>query len=415
MRKQAIYIILFVIAAAVAVLVIVSNNKKEKVFDERITLRQRDKIPYGSKIAYESLPYIFPTATISVNKDEPGYWDSLSSYSDKQALIIISPQFWASEFELNKMLRFVENGNDVFISTRMLSDDAHDIFKIESSAINTTTMEDWDGKKMIDRLYLNLVNPPFGEKKRFTYDGQKFNSWILNYDSSVTDVLGTDELDRTNFIHLKAGKGNFYIHLAPLAFSNYFLLHRDNMLYYENALSVISPDVKTVVWDEYYLNKRYYYESPQSENDNKGWMNVLFEYPGLKWALLIAILGLLLFVLMEMRRKQRYIPVVSKPKNESLDFVKTIGRLYYDKGDHVNLSKKMAAYFLEHVRNRYKLSTSILDEEFIKKLQFKTGYEEAEIRNIVSFIQKLSSTSSISEKQLADFHKKLESFYQSNN
>ena len=71
-----------------------------------------------------------------------------------------------------------------------------------------------------------------------------------------------------------------------------------------------------------------------------------------------------------MRRKQRYIPVVAKPKNDSLDFVKTIGRLYYDKGDHKNLSRKMGAFFLEHVRSRYKLPTGTLNEEFINNSYF---------------------------------------------
>ena len=33
----------------------------------------------------------------------------------------------------------------------------------------------------------------------------------------------------------------------------------------------------------------------------------------------------------------------------------------------------MAAYFLEHVRNRYKLATGTLDDDFIKNLQYKSG------------------------------------------
>ena len=127
--------------------------------------------------------------------------------------------------------------------------------------------------------------------------------------------------------------------------------------------------------------------------------------------MLTAIFTLLLYVVMEMRRKQRYIPVVTKPRNDSLDFVKTIGRLYYDKGDHKNLCRKMAAYFLEHVRNRYKLATGNLGDDFVKNLQFKTGYEESEIRGIVSYIKWLDESQAVSQNQLTDFHKQLESFY----
>ena len=180
------------------------------------------------------------------------------------------------------------------------------------------------------------------------------------------------------------------------------------MRYYEDVLSVISPRTKKIVWDEYFLTKRNTYDPPR---DRKGWLGTLFSYPEMKWALLIAIFALLLYVLLEMRRKQRYIPVVTKPSNESLDFVKTVGRLYFDKGDHKNLCRKMAAYFLEHVRNRYKLSTVELNEDFIKNLQFKTGLDETELRSIVFFIKDLDNTPAISEHQLAYFHKQLESFY----
>jgi hypothetical protein len=172
-------------------------------------------------------------------------------------------------------------------------------------------------------------------------------------------------------------------------------------------LSVISPDVNKVVWDEYYLNK-IQRERPQKK---QGWLSVLFRYPALKAALLTSILALLLYVLLEMRRKQRYIPVVSKPKNDSLNFVKTIGRLYYDKGDHKNLCRKMSAYFLEHIRNKYKLPTGTLDEVFISNLKYKSGAEETAIREIVTFINHLEATPAVSSNQLTGFHKKLDAFY----
>src|SRR5262249_2411564 len=113
----------------------------------------------------------------------------------------------------------------------------------------------------------------------------------------------------------------------------------------------------------------------------------------------------------EMRRKQRIIPVIAKPRNDSLEFVKTIGRLYHEKRDNKNLAKKMAAYFLEHIRNRYKLSTNRLDDEFIMSLGRKTAQPGDNIMEIVSFINNIDETDEIADPQLADFHKKLEEFY----
>lgn len=376
--------------------------------DERITFRKIDKIPYGMYVAYQNLKYLFPNASISDNKLEPGYWDSLSTFESKQALIIITPQFFANEFEMKKLIAFAESGNDVFISTPDISTEAENILNCKTSLINASTMLDSAGNIM-DTLAVSLYNPPFIDNSIYGYPGVKYNAWFYQKDSSTTELLGGNNFKELNFIHLHAGKGNFYVQLAPMAFSNYFLLHGKNMAYYENVLSVISPDVRKIVWDEYYLNKTYNYSNLDDNGAN--WLRILFGFPGLKAALLTAIFTIVLFVLIEMRRKQRYIPVMEKPRNDSLDFVKTIGRLYYDKGDHKNLCRKMGAYFLEHIRNRYKLSTGTLDEDFIKSLQFKTGCSEQDVRGIVSFIKYLDDAPAITDSELTDFHKQLESFY----
>jgi hypothetical protein len=196
-----------------------------------------------------------------------------------------------------------------------------------------------------------------------------------------------------------------------MAFSNYFLLHKNNMRYYENVLSVIKPGVTKVLWDEYYLNKKRLSSDRKNDDNKKGWFASLMAYPSFRAGFWTLIGFLVLYVLLEMRRKQRVIPVITKPKNDSLDFVKTIGRLYYEKNDHKNLSKKMAAYFLEHIRSRYKLPTNRLDEEFIKKLQYKSDYDEKELLKIVSFINFIDDAPGISDSQLAGFHKQLEAFY----
>ncbi len=403
LKKYLPYSLALLLSAAIIVLVLTGNNG-ERELDQRVTLRRQDKIPYGSYVAFNNLPYLFPRATIYTDRREPGYWDSLSIYNANQAFIVISNKFFASESELKKLMTFVEHGNDVFISTRYFSAAADAVFHCNSSSYDLSLFSD---EVMADSLRIFLSEPPFEQASSYVYPGKKFDSYFDKIDSSATRVLGFDESGRANFIHLRAGKGNFYLHMEPLAFSNYFLLHKNNMEYYEKVLSMIRPEITRVVWDEYYLNKRY----GESERRRKGWMAVLFSYPALKAAMLTAIFTLLLYVLIEMRRKQRFIPLITRTRNETLEFVKTIGRLYYDKGDHKNLCRKMAAYFLEHVRNRYKLAPASLGEDFVKNLQFKTGCPEAEIRGIVSYIKWLDETPAVNHLQLIQFHKQLEAFY----
>lgn len=403
MKKFIPYILIGLLLTAILVLFFTSENEKARYFDDRVTMQKRDKIPYGAFVAYEGLKDIFPKAVITSARQEPGYWDSLSNYEGNQALIIVSPNFNASEFEMQKLIRFMEEGNDVFISTMSLSYDVTQMLKCDINAANGL-MYYFDQSEGTDLLSVSLAKPPF-QNQSYTYPGKRYDFYFYKMDTAVTTVLGYDKNKNPNFIHLKAGSGNLYVHLAPMAFSNYFLLHKNNITYYENALSVISPNTTRIVWDEYYRTKR------QGERKKSNWLTGFLKYPALKWALLTALLALLVYVLLEMRRKQRHIPVIKKPVNDSLEFVKTIGRLYHDKSDHRNLSKKMSAYFLEHIRNRYKLSTSDLDEVFEKNLHAKTGVAREEINGIVSFIRQLDTVDTVSDRQLAWFHKQLETFY----
>ncbi len=410
MKRALPYILVAVLTIAVLFLYFTGRSGRKRQFDERVTLKRQDKIPYATFVAFRQLPQMFPDAQIRVNKKEPGFWDSVSVYDNRQAFICITDRFEADEAELNKLLDFARTGNDVFISARYISDAVDEFFGCgnNSSIYAINTGED----EYEPRFSLNT--PPFRDTVNFQYPGRSFYSYFSKVDESRTQVLGFDENGHPDFIRLQAGSGNFYLHLEPLVFSNYFLLHKNNIGYYEKVMSLIQPDVKSVIWDEYYLNKRM--KDPSSRP--KGWMSVLMNMKNaegerpFRAAFWLLILLLVLYVLMEMRRRQRIIPVVRKPSNDSLDFVKTIGRLYYDRSDHRNLCRKMSAYFLEYVRSNYKLPTGLLNEDFIRLLHFKSGVEEKEITEIVTFINQLDHGAAVNERQLASFHKRLESFYQ---
>lgn len=405
MKKFLPYIIIGVVVLLIA-WVALSTEKNRHVFDERISFNRRDKIPYGLYIAYNNLPHVFPNASITINRKQPEYWDSVNTYSDKQALLIIVPSFRANEFEMRRLINFIENGNTVFISTAMVSYEVQsmlhceipDVFDINDNlSLNNGT----------DSFSVSLVNPPFSQKDQYGCPGRRFESYFSKYDSGISTVFGNGIYILPDLIRFKAGKGNLYFHLTPLAFSNYFLLYNQNIRYYNKVLSLIPGDTKKVVWDEYFLYKRF---SGRNDGD-KSIFSALMSQRSFRAALLLLIILLGLYILQEMRRKQRIIPAVGKPRNDSLEFVKTIGRLYYEKRDNKNLAQKMVAYFLEHVRNRYKLSTASPGEDFIISLQRKTGQPEDNIRKIVSFINGLDKEETISNEQLAGFHTRLEEFY----
>lgn len=403
MKKYGTYVIAALVVILLGSLIIASSKKRTRRMDERITLRQADKIPYGTSAAKNLLPSLFPHASIYFNKAYPAYWDSINTNDANQAVILVADHFNADDDELSRLFSFVKEGNYVFIVARSFSYDAIGYFHF---SYNENSLEQLLNASD-DSLQVKLEKPFFASDKLYVYPGKKYESSFYSVDTLHTRILGRTKDGQPNFIQMNAGKGSVLVHIAPLAFSNYFILHNNNVEYYENALSVIPSTVDKILWNEYYLAK------PRSSDDKEpNWLGVLMKYPAFKWGLLTGILTLVLFVLLGMRRRQRMIPAFEKPKNDSLDFVKTLGRLYYDKKDHKNLAKKMGAYFLDHVRSRYKLSTQVLDEDFVQSLHNKSGYSTGELRQVIGFINDLDNLPAITEGQLSHFHRQVELFYQ---
>jgi hypothetical protein len=398
LKKNLPYILGALALAVLLALLFSAPKSKTKRFDERITFRQKDKIPYGTFVAAELLQHMFPKAAISIDKKDPGNWDRISTTGTNQVVFLMARSFEPEEYELSRLADFVHRGNYVFIIAKSLSYEAAKYFNVnDNERFFYLTSE--------DSLSLSLNEKYFQTADTFIYPGKKFDSYFTSIDSTKTLSLGKDLNGSANFLQLQAGSGKLFLHLAPMAFTNYFILHKNNIQYFQKALSVIPEDVDQVLWNEYYLTQH-----KQQKEEEPGVLRVLWQYPSFRWGLLTAIGTLLLFVLLEMRRKQRFIPNWSKPKNDSLDFIRTIGRLYYDKKDHHNLARKMSSHFLDHVRSRYKMATEDLDKNFVQELQLKSNYPANDIEKIVDDIRYVNE-GVVSEHQLVSFYHRLEAFY----
>jgi hypothetical protein len=404
MKKFVPYLIIVGVLALVTLLVILGNHKRTRQMDERITLKEKDKVPYGFAAAKELSASLFPHASFYSDANVPGYWEDISMNSTNQAVILAAGYFNADDIELSRIMRFAKNGNYVFIIAQSFSEEAQGAFHFTYGQDGLSFFGDGG-----DSLRIRLMKSYFPNDSLFVYPGKKFESWFENLDTAHTVVLGRNEIN-PNFVRFDYGDGSVFIHSAPLAFSNYFILHKNNIHYFEQAMSVIPSNVNKLVWNEYYLVNR----GPRNRNENRepNWLSVLLRYSEFKWGFGTLLFLLVLWLLLNSRRRQRMVPAHPKPKNDSLDFVKTMGRLYYDRRDHQNLARKMSVYFLEHVRSTYKLPTHTLDEQFAEALQFKSGYRSEDLNELISFVQYLRNDGSVNEQQLINFHNRLESFYQ---
>jgi hypothetical protein len=298
--------------------------------------------------------------------------------------------------EINAILNFVGEGNHVFISAFQFSDSLLHTLKLKP-APSFYDFED------ADSLQVSVNNPVSYDSLAFAYPGSSYDNWFISLDSQYTTILGRDVKGRPNLVKFGyKGGGSLFLHFAPMAFTNFFLLHKQNKDYYDNTLSYLPASVKEVIWDEYFRYDR--------TRDFSAFQYILHSRP-LSWAFWLCLLLFALIYLFESKRKQRLVPVIPGLRNTSLDFVKTIGRLYYQRRDNHNLALKMAAHFLDQVRTRYNLPVTTPDENFVERLSYKTGYSREALQDLVADIQRLQIESNLSDEDLMAFHRKIDTFY----
>ena len=119
----------------------------------------------------------------------------------------------------------------------------------------------------------------------------------------------------------------------------------------------------------------------------------------------------MLYLIFRGKRKQRVIPILEKNKNTSLEFISTIGRLYFLRNNHKDLAHQKMRLFLAFVRERYHINTKDLDHSFVKSLAAISEVAEERIDQIVLMSNNVSGGSFISDATLIDFHKKIDYFY----
>lgn len=395
MKKQG---IIWILLLCLAPFMFGCTSIGNKELNKRVTLKRTDKIPYGTYVAFENLKYLFPGAEIEINKISPSNYKAFTytyGYSsvdtDKEHTLymIISPYFSPNVREYNALMRFIGQGNHVFVSAAYWGREFSDSMKIDVSPSFT------------DSLWTMVQNPVTYDSLAFTYPGDNSGGYFTKYDSAYANILGRNEKGRVNFIkHSYQGGGSLYMHASPLAFTNFYLLHKTNNSYYNNVFSYLPKKVKQIEWDEYFRYGRQFSS-----------LQVIMENPGLRAAFWIVLAVFGLIFLFDSKRKQRIIPVIPPLKNASLDFVKTVGRLYYNYRDNKNLGLKMTAHLLDHIRSRYNIPTSQLDENFAFTLAGKSGYDTAALQKMLYMAKWMHDSPRITETELMEFHKMTEDFY----
>ena len=387
-------IYIFLLILILVGIIIIDSNKKEPI-DWRPSYSLREKIPFGLYVFdQESKTFFNPQKIKKFGETPYEFFDQYynvddSTYSVSGTFLHIDNSFTIDDISVDELLYFVSHGNNAFISCAEFPKKLADSLHFETAQSNS----------FLDSIQFKTVQNH--DTNHYYFNKGVNDAYFYKIDSTTTSILGTQSnskgITQTNFVRIPYKNGVFYLHLQPVAFTNYYLLQK-NAQYTEKILGYITPN-ETIYWNVNQYENQDLSESP---------LRYILSKPDLRWAWYLSLISLLFFMIFNAKRRQRIIPIKEPLKNTTVDFTKTIGNLYYQEKDHQNIAEKKIIFLLEKIRNEYYIDTFNLDDTFINRLHQKTGKDRIVIENVVQLIKKIRNQSQTTEKELIIFNELLE-------
>jgi hypothetical protein len=393
LRKDWKYIVYIGLAIALYATV---NLLAPKQFNWTVTLAHDDKDPYGTFVFNEVLPSIFEKHEVTLSNQT--IYELKDSLLDNKNLVIVASSFSGDKPDSEVLLERVSKGGTVFISASYFWGHFADTLQVATYDYAFST-EDGTILHQNDTSHLKFANALMDTTQHFEFKTGDIPNFFRRFDTTRTTVIARNFNNQPVTIRVNYGKGNFVLNCTPLALTNIYMLSENNYQFVSSTISYLPQ--RDVIWTEYYQLGRRESASP---------LRFILSNESLSWAYYLTIGAILIFMLFEAKRKQRIIPIVKPLANTSLEFVSTIGNLYYQHGDHKNMAEKKVNYLLDQIRSRYFLRTTEINDDFISQLASKSRNPKDEVLALFSTINYISSSTIISPGQLVDLNEKIEKF-----
>jgi hypothetical protein len=438
---------------------------RPKPLDWSPTLSNKDKIPYGTYVVYDALPQVLGTDSVAgvrvpiynqlLGTEEPNLQqgrpinvtfarDSAASepasdtteteasdpdeandlaaaeteaatlplVATRASYIFINQGFNASRLETAALLRFVAQGHDVFIAAEDFGSERRgflaDTLGLRTYPADTSRRlpRPVPGLPRRDSVGLHLLRTRPG----LAATSYRFGAAVAGYRLAFTKrrphqgaTLAADEHGRPVLVRLDHGRGHFYLCSVPLAFGNYWVLRPHTADFAFAALSYL-PAGRPAWWDEY---------QKQGRIGEQSVLRVVLAHPALRTAYYLLLLGAVLFVLVEARRRQRIIPTLKPLPNTTLLFMRTVAGLYQQGRNHAQIAEKKVALFLDYLRTRFQEpAPDLADEDFRERLSQKAGVPRPRIDELVRLINFTRTAPAVTDRELLILSRAIRDFKQ---
>lgn len=396
-----------------------SNRKVESINWEK-DYNSESKHPYGTYFIREILQEGLPNHTVKdIDVSVEEYFDSTDLQIDAEEVtyMFVGKSLNLFPSEVQDLLDFVDAGNNIFIAAEFLparlldnlfinynGDDYFD-YTSDTSIVLSFNSENFPNE-------YNLIN--------WEKDKPKTRRWrYVNYGISYTNgsVRGKAKY-RPCFIEFEYGGGKILLHTVPQAFTNKYLSTNQGREYVEIVLSYFPNSA--ILFDNYttgvYENELMEIDHNNSNGSSGRWLssdssfNFLLSNMQLRWAYLLIIFAVVLFIVFRGKREQKIIPTTQSNDNSSLEFTETIARLYLKQNQHNKLIVHMEKIFKNKMRAKYFVAYND-DVSYTKRLAQKSGVEEEEIKALLKHFKGGKNITAVSDEYLVNLYKRLNDFY----
>ena len=392
---------------AVVFIFFLAQQTREDKHDWRELYTQTSDEPYGTSVLSNVLKDHFGKGHYSIINKAPRQLLASQDSNGIRNYIFIGYEMYVGQEDIDTLLSFVNKGNQAFIASEVIPDELSTALNLCNSGIEAQLSD--------SVLLFNLCHPSLASMKGWPFHYEyraehKPYQWsYFHFDPSCDSLANYEKLgyfttDKMNFIRIPYGKGWFYLHLNPIVFTNLFLIQESGVAYAERIFTHL-PKGKTV-WNEPV-------KLPHSQDGpSRSPLSYLLSRTAFRWAWYTMLLTIAAYFLFRAIRKQRIIPVILPNENTSLEFIQTVGALYYQQHDHQKLCIQKMKLFLLFIRDKYYLPTNIPDAKLIVKIAAKSKVSELDISKIFSHYQSLKNTViQVDANDLIAFHKQLDYFY----
>lgn len=371
-----------------------------KKLDWRPSFSKDHSIPYGAEALYKGVEGLFGKEKMIVSDQELATLLKNDSILNTH-LIIIAQEFLPDSLSVTRLMDFIAKGNVAFIAAEFFNQRLEDSLGVFINNMGLL-MENMEG----GGIEVTLNHKNFESAPSFQFKPSITQAYFQLADSLNSQITSLGKAGKeANFIRIKKGKGEIFLHGFPSAFTNYYFLKEETRSYLEGCFSYLSS-AETVIWDEYY--------KPLKELGSQSPLGVLLAYPSFRWAYWLTLTGVGMYILFHGKRRQRAIPILTSPRNEQINFIKTLGSLYYKKGNHKNLIDKKLQVFKEYLASVYGMKDIAFTTQEAKLLHEKSGKDFHLIDRVFEMARLYKDAAEISERQLKILVDRINKFYNRN-